>query len=132
MERPKQIHVIAAVIYLDSKFLVCRRPLHKRHGGLWEFPGGKIHKGESDLEAAKRELREELKVQVLNVGKRLFSASDPDSSFIIEFVKVEIYGKPISVEHSEIRFCTISELSGMQFAPADKRFINEFLLREIL
>jgi 8-oxo-dGTP diphosphatase len=131
MKHPQQIRVIAAVIYSDSKFLVCKRPAHKRHGDLWEFPGGKIHDGESDLEAAERELGEELKVHVMSVGDRLFSASDPGSPFVIEFVQVQMSGKPISIEHSEIRWCTKAELSKMQFAPADTRFVNEFLLKEI-
>jgi len=62
------IRVLASVIERDQKLLVCRRPVHKRHGGLWEFPGGKVQKGESDLEAARRELREELAVEVTGVG----------------------------------------------------------------
>ena len=48
--------VVASVIEVDGKLLVCQRPAHKRHGGLWEFPGGKIEPGESDFEAVEREL----------------------------------------------------------------------------
>jgi hypothetical protein len=47
------IRVLASVIERDQRLLVCRRPLHKRHGGLWEFPGGKVREGESDLEAVR-------------------------------------------------------------------------------
>ena len=39
----------------DGRFLVCQRPLHKRHGGLWEFPGGTCEDGESDADAIRRE-----------------------------------------------------------------------------
>jgi 8-oxo-dGTP pyrophosphatase MutT (NUDIX family) len=46
------ISVLAAVITHQSRYLVCQRPLSKRHGGLWEFPGGKIEPGESLLDAA--------------------------------------------------------------------------------
>jgi len=52
--------VVAAVIERDGKYLLCQRPQGKRYGGLWEFPGGKLLAGESLLEAARRELREEL------------------------------------------------------------------------
>jgi 8-oxo-dGTP diphosphatase len=62
------IRVLASVIERDHRLLVCRRPLDKRHGGLWEFSGGKVREGESDLEAARRELREELAVEVTGVG----------------------------------------------------------------
>ncbi len=47
--------------------------MNERHGGLWEFPGGKIEQGESLLEARNRELVEELSVAVVRVGEPLFS-----------------------------------------------------------
>jgi 8-oxo-dGTP pyrophosphatase MutT (NUDIX family) len=53
------IRVLAAVIRRNDRFLLCRRPSWKRHGGLWEFPGGKLEPGETPLEAAARELAEE-------------------------------------------------------------------------
>ena len=74
--------------------MLCRRPSHKRHGGLWEFPGGKIREGESNLDAAHRELGEELGVEVVGVGKLLFTAIDPGSPYLIEFFEVEIKKKP--------------------------------------
>ncbi len=55
---PPPIRVIAAVIRRGPELLVCRRPAHKRHGGLWEFPGGKCEPGESDADTARRELLE--------------------------------------------------------------------------
>ena len=39
------IRVLAAVIARGDRYLVCRRPVQKRHGGLWEFPGGKLELG---------------------------------------------------------------------------------------
>ncbi|HSG49130.1 MAG TPA: NUDIX domain-containing protein, partial [Longimicrobiales bacterium] len=59
------IPVIAAVIHRDGRYLVGRRPDDKRHGGLWEFPGGKLDPGESWLEAARRELSEELEMDAM-------------------------------------------------------------------
>ena len=86
----EKIRVIASVIARDSNYLICQRPLHKRHGGLWEFPGGKIRNGESNFDAARRELGEELQAEVIGVGRRLFTAMDPGSPYSIEFVEVEI------------------------------------------
>jgi mutator protein MutT len=60
--------VVAAVIQRNDQYLLCQRPAHKRHGGLWEFPGGKVHDGETDFDAISRELTEELEVGVVRVG----------------------------------------------------------------
>src|SRR5258708_6415849 len=59
-EFANRIHVVAAIIERDGRFLLCRRNPLKRHGGLWEFPGGKLESGENHCDAAKRELYEEL------------------------------------------------------------------------
>jgi 8-oxo-dGTP diphosphatase len=126
----RKIRVIASVISKDSKFLVCQRPRHKRHGGLWEFPGGKFQVQESPLDAAKRELAEELHVEVLTVGNLLFSEVDPGSPFQIDFFYVDIMGTPQTTEHQEIRWCSIEELNQLPLAPADSRFLKEFLWKQ--
>ena len=65
MEPEGRVAVIAAVIQRGDKYLLGQRPEFKRHGGLWEFPGGKVHDGESRLEAIRRELAEELALKVV-------------------------------------------------------------------
>ncbi len=82
---PTFTRVLAAVVRRDETYLIARRPRHKRHGGLWEFPGGKLEPLEDHLSAARRELAEELGIEVLNVGKVLFRQLDPGSEFLIEF-----------------------------------------------
>lgn len=64
------IEVCAAVIQHQSKILITLRPEDKRLGGYWEFPGGKIEEGESPQFALKRELREELDIEIV-VGSLL-------------------------------------------------------------
>ena len=53
------IEVVAGVIYKDDKFLIAQRNLNKAQGGLWEFPGGKVEKGENFTDALIREIKEE-------------------------------------------------------------------------
>jgi mutator protein MutT len=123
--------VVAAVIEKDGCYLLCRRPPHKRHGGLWEFPGGKIEEGESDLNAANRELTEELGVKVSSVAPPRFSMADPGSQFVIEFMPVEIDGSPRCIEHSEMRWVSLSEMPHLDLAPSDRRFVEHLLTGDV-
>lgn len=107
-----------------ERYLVCQRPLHKRHGGLWEFPGGKLEPGENDAEAAARELREELGVAVSAVGEEAFAVHDEGSPFLIAFVPVRIDGEPACLEHSALAWATVAELLGYALAPSDRRFVE--------
>lgn len=56
--------VCAAVIEHQGKVLLTERPADKQQGGFWEFPGGKIDPGESPHQSIKRELREELDIEI--------------------------------------------------------------------
>jgi mutator protein MutT len=116
---------MAAVIRRGDTVLICQRPTHKRHGGRWEFPGGKCELGESDAEAITRELQEELGVGVRSVGTALLSASDPDSPFEIVFVPVEIDGEPQCIEHDAIRWVPVADLAHLPLAPSDASFVRQ-------
>jgi 8-oxo-dGTP pyrophosphatase MutT (NUDIX family) len=116
--------VVAAVIRRDGRYLVGRRPPAKRHGGLWEFPGGKVLEGESRLDAAARELDEELGLAVISLGRLLFSVEDPGSPFMIEFHETDAAGHPRALEHTELGWFTPAELAEMDLAPADARFVR--------
>ncbi|HSW30099.1 MAG TPA: NUDIX domain-containing protein [Longimicrobiales bacterium] len=117
------IHVIAAVIRRDGRYLVGRRPDVKRHGGLWEFPGGKVDPGEGWLQAAHRELGEELGMQALSLGKLLLTVEDEGSPYVILFLEVEASGEPVPTEHPALGWFTPEELAALPLAPADARFV---------
>jgi len=121
------VRVLAAVIEREGRFLACQRPAHKRHGGLWEFPGGKLEPGERDADAAARELHEELGVTVTGVGAELFGVEDPGSPFHIAFVPVTIDGEPACLEHSALRWASPDELRALALAPSDRRFVETVL-----
>lgn len=121
------MRVLAAVIRRDRRYLLCRRPEHKRHGGLWEFPGGKLHPGETLLEAARRELFEELSLQATSVGPTLFARRDAGSPFLIEFAEVFVSGEPVVHEHDEVRWLTPLEILALPLAPVDRAFASNCL-----
>ena len=131
MTTDSTVRVLAAVIQENGRLLVCRRPMHKRHGGLWEFPGGKLESGESDLDAARRELREELDVEVTAIGKELLAVHDAGFPFLIAFIEVHITGTPECREHTELRWCSPSELSTLELAPSDRQFVDRAIPNEL-
>jgi 8-oxo-dGTP diphosphatase len=116
------IRVVASIIEREDKLLLCERPAHKRHGGLWEFPGGKVESGESDFHAVERELAEELGVRVVQVGSVELSVRDPGSEFVIEFLPVVIEGEPRPLEHAALAWVGEEELLAMRLAPSDRRY----------
>lgn len=120
----KEERVVAAVIRRDRKYLICQRPLLKRHGGLWEFPGGKTEATESDAAAISRELWEELEVRAVGVGAPELSLRDPKSPFQIVFLPVQIEGEPSPREHLELRWASIPELLELPLAPSDRVFVR--------
>lgn len=121
------IPVIAAVIQRDGRYLIGRRPDEKRHGGLWEFPGGKVDPGESWLHAARRELSEELRMDTRSVGDLLLSVHDEGSPFVIHFLEVDAHGDPSPQEHSALGWYTPAEMGALPLAPADARFVGMLL-----
>jgi 8-oxo-dGTP diphosphatase len=121
--------VLAAVIRRGERYLLALRPASKRYGGLWEFPGGKVEPGESWLEAARRELKEELDVAVSGAGEPVYRRKDPASSFEIVFVHVGVTGEPRALEHDEVRWVEPLAMAALELAPADRAFVEEWLVR---
>ena len=126
-EIPEKTRVLAAVVQRAGRLLLARRPSGKRHAGLWEFPGGKFLLGETPLDAARRELAEELGVEVDAVGDLLLARPDPGSPFIVEFYRVEVAGEPAALEHAELAWVLPEELTSRDLAPSDRAFA-EWLL----
>ncbi|MDH3206463.1 MAG: NUDIX domain-containing protein [Gemmatimonadota bacterium] len=122
--RPGSVPVVAAVVTRSQGYLVCRRAAHKRHGGLWEFPGGKVMEGETHADAIRRELLEELELEAVAVGTVLFTAADEGAPFVIDFVQTDARGTPVLHEHSDFGWFTAEELLGLALAPADARFVT--------
>ena len=122
LNRSALTRVVAAVVEREGAFLICQRPAHKRHGGMWEFPGGKVDPAETTEEALARELIEELAVEVIRAGEILLRVADPGSEFVIEFVEAQILGEPVPLEHADIAWVRPAELLSYPLAPSDRVF----------
>jgi 8-oxo-dGTP diphosphatase len=119
--------VVAAVIEQCGRYLVGRRPAHKQHGGLWEFPGGKVDPGETQAGALARELREELGVELLGAPQPLHHLTDPIHGLTIHFLAATIEGAPRCLEHQALAWYSHRELLHLPLAPSDARFVADVL-----
>lgn len=131
--------VVAAVIRDGAgRLLIGQRPTHKRHGGLWEFPGGKVDPGETLAQAVARELSEELGLTVTWVAPvPLFSRQDPGQPFRILFLEAAARGTPVLVEHQAVAWIPVPAPDEFDLAPSDAAFVaaldrGEVRLREAL
>jgi 8-oxo-dGTP diphosphatase len=120
------LQVVGAAIVHDGRVLVARRS-GGPFDGLWEFPGGKVEAGESDLSALVRECAEELGVVVAPqsfVGEVLLDGvvggGAPGSSTLrVWWARLES-GEPVAHEHAEIRWVSAEELEDLEWIPADR------------
>ncbi|MGN0538046.1 MAG: (deoxy)nucleoside triphosphate pyrophosphohydrolase [Acutalibacteraceae bacterium] len=121
------LEVVAALIWKDSRFMICQRPAHKARGMLWEFVGGKVEQGESKEQALIRECREELAVEI-SVGRIFMEITHtyPDTVIHLTLFYAEIIkGVPQLLEHNAIRWITPNEISQYEFCPADKEILEQ-------
>jgi mutator protein MutT len=121
------VDVVAAVLCRGGHYLVGLRPAHKAHGGMWEFPGGKMDPNETPEAAAARELREELELELVGTGAVLGAVDHPSVGVCVHFLEVEAYGDPVLHEHEELRWCSYEQLLRLPLAPSDRRFVREIL-----
>ncbi len=118
------VDVVAAVVQNGDRYLLCQRPVGKRHGGLWEFPGGKVLDGETLEAATRRELAEELGVRTTGVFGEIERFQDEASDFLIHFLQVEIDGEPFAHEHQQLDWFLLTEMRALPLAPADKALVH--------
>ena len=120
------IPVVAALIVREGRLLIARRPEGRHMAGRWEFPGGKLEKGESPEDAVEREIREELGLDVR--AGRIYQAiaySYPEKDVLLLFyAAVVVSGEPRPIEEAEIRWVTVAELDGYAFAPVDEMLVQ--------
>ncbi|WP_242131336.1 (deoxy)nucleoside triphosphate pyrophosphohydrolase [Aestuariivivens marinum] len=120
------IRVVCGVIYKRDKFLITRRKPGIALEGKWEFPGGKIKDSETGLEALKRELLEELGMQVEVLGK-IGSNIHHYPNFSIELIAYKCTFIEASfklTDHDAYEWISKVDISNFDLADADKPFID--------
>ena len=118
--------VVAAVIRKNGRILITRRKNEGLLGGLWEFPGGKVEEGETDEDALKRELKEELNVQV-RVGRFLMQIPHQYTHMkvLLKVYEAEILsGEVKKIGVSDYRWVLPREMRKYAFPAADKKILS--------
>ena len=120
--------VVAAIIENnDGDILIAKRNSKKSQGGLWEFPGGKIEKNESADDAIKREIKEELNMDI-EINKWLIEKRHeyPEKTINLILCSAKWIGGELDLsEHEDSKWIKKEDIFNFQFADADKEIINE-------
>lgn len=115
------VRVVAAVIERCGRILCCQRSAQDSMPLAWEFPGGKVERGESDEEALVREIIEELGAVVQPIERFGVTVHESGSvRYVIHFWSCEIVsGEPRAKVHEEIRWTARMEMLELDWLPAD-------------
>ncbi|MBN1140392.1 MAG: (deoxy)nucleoside triphosphate pyrophosphohydrolase [Deltaproteobacteria bacterium] len=121
--------VTAAVLRKDGRILITRRPEGKRHAGFWEFPGGKLEDGETPPEGLRREIAEELglEIEVLEIFEVVHHRYDWGPVLILAY---DCRPRGASIRNlgvAEHRWVAPAELAAYPLLPADVPIVRKLI-----
>jgi len=120
------IDVVAAVIKKKNKYFIAQRNRHKHFAFYWEFPGGKVDNDESFEQALKREIYEELSINI-KIKEKITSEKYKDDKIDVEvhYFLCELTDEDIILsEHEDMKWLLKKDLLNFKFAPGDYKIIK--------
>lgn len=129
MNDPAPIEVCCAIILHQGKVLIAQRNARTSNAGKWEFPGGKVEKGESPGQCILREIQEELSVRV-QIQERLKPVEHayPEKTIkLIPFICTLTDIDVVATEHIQIKWIEPAELSHVNWSAADVKVWHQFM-----
>ncbi|MBS56829.1 MAG: NUDIX hydrolase [Rickettsiales bacterium] len=120
------IDVVAAVIKKNNKYLITQRNRNKHFAFHWEFPGGKVDKDESFEKALKREIHEELSINI-NIIMKIASEKFKDEIINVNvhyFLCEKLDEDIILSEHEDMKWVLKKDLINFQLAPGDSKIVK--------
>ncbi|MEX2010024.1 MAG: (deoxy)nucleoside triphosphate pyrophosphohydrolase [Dongiaceae bacterium] len=131
---PLVLVAAVALVDVDGRVLLARRPEGKTMAGLWEFPGGKVHEGETPEAALIRELREELAIDVAASCLAPFTFAShryADFHLLMPLYVCRVWqGQVAPLEGQELAWVRPARLADYPMPPADEplvAFLRDFL-----
>jgi len=124
----RTINVVAGLIFRDGRLLVCQRHRTGSFPLKWEFPGGKVEKNESDLDALRRELKEELAIDAIDsrLAWRHEHAYSDGPSVALRFYNVHIFnGDLTNLVFEQISWVKLAELKDLDFLDGDQPLVDQ-------
>jgi 8-oxo-dGTP diphosphatase len=132
MGRPV-IKVVAAVIQRNGKILIGQRRKSDSHGLKWEFPGGKVERGESPAAALARELEEELGIQArigAEVVRHTYEYPRRATIQLVFYRVTDFGGEPQSIAFEQIVWEKPDRLPSYDFLEGDVQIVNRLAAGE--
>lgn len=123
------IYVVCGIIKFENKIIVAQRSEKMSMPLKWEFPGGKMENGEDEIACIKREIKEELNIEI-EVEQKLTNCIYDYTSFkinLIPFVVNYIGGEIKLLEHKDYKCLDKNDLVNLDWAEADLPILKEFL-----
>lgn len=122
-----ELHVAVAVLRnAAGEVLISRRAAHVHQGGLWEFPGGKVEPGETLLQALRRELHEELGIEVVEAGPLIRIPHEYDRHHVVldvwDITRFE--GEPHGREGQPVAWVRPDALQHHSFPAANRPIVT--------
>ncbi|AQS93628.1 DNA mismatch repair protein MutT [Polaribacter sp. BM10] len=125
----KTIKVTCAIILFDNEVLAVQRSETMKLPLKWEFPGGKIEEGETEIECLKREIFEELNIKI-EIKNQLTPVTHEYPDFkikLIPFTAEYVSGELILKEHANSVLVNKKKLINLDWAEADLPILKEYL-----
>ena len=123
--------VVGGLIYQNEKILICQRKEEGDHPLKWEFPGGKLKDNENNQEALKRELKEELSIEInemIYFDEYLYEYKKLSKILKLVFFQIfQFEGEIQNKVHQQLKWIDISKLGNYDFLEGDLKIINKLM-----
>ena len=123
--------VVGGIIYQNKKILICQRKEVGDHPLKWEFPGGKLRDFEENQEALRRELKEELNIEIIEMSffdEYLYEYKELSKKLKLVFYHIlQFEGEVQNLVHRQLKWIDISNLSDYDFLEGDHKIINKLI-----
>jgi 8-oxo-dGTP diphosphatase len=115
-----------AILQKDKRILICQRKKTARYALKWEFPGGKVERGESFFDCLRREVREELTltIEAFDRSESQINRYDDGGVFEVMYFFVSRFeGMPVNNAFEQIRWVTLDELQSLDILEGNKPIV---------